>query len=656
MHLKRPDQNQSETGFAHLAPHLLGILAIDSMRRGLYVDSESDPYYQLMKRAVDSANTTFKLKESSPKLTFENVKPAFCLAFLIPALSKMIEKQEFFWESLAMGNMRHYITAFRVMLQLNELGLVGRANETWSWASEIPLPMSGDSKSMTARTPIYILNGLYQSSDYCAKNSEKLNFLLPFLCSFFEANNRTALDSGSFLKSFTTIGRMERLLNPELPDYFGGYQFINATFAQIAKNIIFPDGTSKAPRLTRLITDRQRSDTLSLAIFITTLILEGLFCLIFGGILVVRRSPSVQRTGLPVIAVIVGGCMLQLASALPGFFQNRDTPETCLARNWVHHVGFAITFSAIVLSLYKIYRLQTAQQEVRSKEDAEIADPVVWPYYVIIMLVFTVVLLIDTTVFGGASRLRGETQIIDDLTVEVWEICNTTVLAYILLGVELVILGIGTLFAVESMRMAVKDTRTQHLGLAVYNSLFILVVSFVVNAVLTPTFWETEHLIHFLRVSLTTTFIIAVVCVPKFLPEQASNGDSFIFAHSSNRNSAAAKKQSQYSSGKSSKPAPKVVSPLSGPTARETSVGNSYKSSQMGDGSLFSNHNANNNNKSEERALLMSEIELMKQRINRLSQRSKDLKKENEKLAKEIESKKEPVADTTELQIEDIDV
>ncbi|KAJ3085146.1 hypothetical protein HK102_000275 [Quaeritorhiza haematococci] len=444
---------------------------------------------------------------------------------------------------------------------------------------------------------------------------------------------------------------MERLLDEENGEYFNTYKFRNATFAEIQRNIVFPDGTSKAPRLTRLTIDRQRSETLSLAIFITTLTLEGVFCLIFGGILVVRRSPSVQRTGLPVIAVIVVGCMLQLASTLPGFFQDRDTPETCLARDWVHHMGFAITFSAIVLSLYKIYRRQTADQEVQSKEDAEITDPVVWPYYVIIMVVFTAVLLIDTFTFRGPGRLRGETQIIDDLTVEVWEICNTTVLTYVLLGVELVMLGIGALLVVESMRMAAKDTRTQHLGLAVYNSLFILVVSFVVNAVLTPTFWETEHLIHFLRVSLTTTFIIAVVCIPKFLPERASNRDSFILAQSSGRTSAAAKKQSQHSSGKHNKPATtstKVASPLSGATAREMS-GNSSRFNQKADKSLGSNHNMDTSNKPEERALLMREIEQINQRTSSLNQRSKDLKEENKKLAKEIQSKKEPTltADTT---------
>ncbi|KAJ3088447.1 hypothetical protein HK102_008722 [Quaeritorhiza haematococci] len=145
-------------GFGHLAPYMYGTLAIDSRRRGFYVDSEADPYYRLMKQAVDAAEKTFKVKEG-PKVTYDNVNPALCLAFVIPTLSRMVEDQESFWDVIADGRLMDINTIFNIKDAANRAQILGRVKETWSFGS--PSRMAAQfTQTVTARTDIYILNGL----------------------------------------------------------------------------------------------------------------------------------------------------------------------------------------------------------------------------------------------------------------------------------------------------------------------------------------------------------------------------------------------------------------------------------------------------------------------------------------------------------------
>ncbi|KAJ3087987.1 hypothetical protein HK102_009829 [Quaeritorhiza haematococci] len=403
---------------------MFGTFAIDSRRRSLYVESESDPFYRFMKRAVDSANATYRITPETPKLTFDNVKHAICLAFLIPSIKKEIDAEYLFWDDVVKG---------RLLSKIVPSAIASSAN----------------------------------------------------------TNNKTALDSGSFLKSLHTVATYERELleDPSLGQFWGGFILKNESWKQVAMSIKFPDGTSQAPRLTALTYERQRSYSIALGIFITTLVLEAAFIAVFVGIVIVRERPSVKRTGLAAIAGIVVGCMLQLASTLPGFFQERDTPAACLARDWMQPLGFAITFSTIIYLQHRIYRM--IKKEAQGKEEVEMPDRMGWPYYGTIPLAFIVVLLADF--FTNISGVRKEFRQVDDLTTEEWFLCDTSpAVSYVILGLEFILLCVGTFLAAEAMPSRKSNMDIQYLGLSVYNSLFVLIVVFVVQSVLTPPFRETE--------------------------------------------------------------------------------------------------------------------------------------------------------------------
>ncbi|KAJ3089477.1 hypothetical protein HK102_006327 [Quaeritorhiza haematococci] len=129
------------------------------MRHRLYVDSEQDPYYQLMKRAVDAANTTFKTSQNT-KLTFENVNAALCIAFLIPALSQLFNRGSLYWEDVADGSLMQKFAVGDIVGAIRSEAIPGRMNETWGFSTEVPW-LARLSQSATPGVPIHVLNGMF---------------------------------------------------------------------------------------------------------------------------------------------------------------------------------------------------------------------------------------------------------------------------------------------------------------------------------------------------------------------------------------------------------------------------------------------------------------------------------------------------------------
>ncbi|KAJ3081111.1 hypothetical protein HK102_002578 [Quaeritorhiza haematococci] len=315
-------------------------------------------------------------------------------------------------------------------------------------------------------------------------------------------NNRTMVNRGFFITNTTRLGTLEGI------ERTGN----GSTLAQIARLITFPDGTSTPPRVNPLTIERERSFSLALGIFLTTLVLEVAFIATLVTVFINRTKPAVKRNSFIFLSLIIVGCILQLASALPAFFEIRDTVATCESRDYLNHFGFAMTFTAIILKEYRLYRIF----ENKSAVVVKLPDPILLRYYFGVVPIALIILLVDT--FANGFRLREDSRQIDELTTEIWSVCGISSISYVLLGLEFVMLTLGSILAWMTRNVRDEYNEARSLGISVYNSLFLLIVAVVLQSVVTPTY-ESEHMIHFLRVAITTVTIVGAMCAPKLAPE-----------------------------------------------------------------------------------------------------------------------------------------
>ncbi|KAJ3085448.1 hypothetical protein HK102_014161 [Quaeritorhiza haematococci] len=138
-----------------------------------------------------------------------------------------------------------------------------------------------------------------------------------------------------------------------------------------------------------------------------------------------------------------------------------------------------------------------------------------------ILGIFLLLLLAQT--FGTPALRLEYTKELDDLTTLVWRVCTNDLLEFVLLGLELLMLFGGTYLAIVTRHVKEDYNESQSLGISIYNALFLLVVTVVVDTIAANTPETKDHMIHFLRVALTSTAVVAIMCITKLIK---NNGQS----------------------------------------------------------------------------------------------------------------------------------
>ncbi|KAJ3079944.1 hypothetical protein HK102_003411, partial [Quaeritorhiza haematococci] len=205
--LKTPDMEPTDLGFEGLTPHLLGTLVLDSTppNRLFHVDSEDDPYYQLLSQSLTTVTTPFFLDgaDQASTLNFENARIAACLAVLIPGVAELVKEGAVTWEQVAGRQLLDGVDKDTFIGKVNGLGLPGRVGTGGGRVF---------AKSGYELVPVKVLN----------------------------AKEQSALDGGSFLQALQPVAT---LIIPN------GEEWIvkDEAWDDLRAKVVFPDGTSEAP-------------------------------------------------------------------------------------------------------------------------------------------------------------------------------------------------------------------------------------------------------------------------------------------------------------------------------------------------------------------------------------------------------------------------
>ncbi|KAJ3086640.1 hypothetical protein HK102_012774 [Quaeritorhiza haematococci] len=295
----------------------------------------------------------------------------------------------------------------------------------------------------------------------------------------------------------------------------------------------FTGGSTTPPRVTFLTLPRESSSGLFRAVFIMTLILEAFFVASLIAIIINRDKPAIRKNSFSFLCIIIIGCIVELASTFPGYVSRAyDNKLTCQSVSYLSHLGFALAFGGILLKVWRIYRIFTNTRA----GGVNLQDSTLLRYQAAIFTTFLGLLLAQT--FGVSMVVVKGEEAVDDLTSLVWTVCRIDSLEFVMLALEFLILIFGAVLAFKTRRIQEEYKESQSLGICVYNCLFLLIIALIVDSVLlsTPT-PESKHMIHFVRVALTTGTIVTLLCIPKLIwPYTGGQGWSTKYSNDINRN------------------------------------------------------------------------------------------------------------------------
>ncbi|KAJ3085760.1 hypothetical protein HK102_013850, partial [Quaeritorhiza haematococci] len=443
----------------HLIPHLHGTFHIMPKQS---LPERSAPYNQLMNTVLSGidTNSSFKVDSVLPMQENDLASPS-CLMAIVPTLAELVKRNKTSWRSISKGNLLKDVSLKYFLQVANELQVPGLRNTSFQF----------DTSTGDPYAPFQIYN----------------------------AFNKTRLLE--LMKPDSSLVPVS-LLQP-IGIWLGGS-------IKLDRAAVFPDGSTTPPRVVPLAIPYQRSQPLFLGVLITGILLEVSFAGILAMIVIKRNTAPVRKNSFRFLCLIVVGCMVLLASSFPGFVSAYDTHGTCMALGYLAHLGFAVTFGSICLKVYRIWRIFTNQ----AATNVNLPDEYLLKCLVAIFALFLLLLLGQT--FATPWVFNTYSSTIDELTTKTWSICKPDILEYVLLALEFIMLAGGTYLAVMTRGINEDYNEAQSLGLSIYNAFFLLVVAVAVEAVLTP-LPETKHLIGFLRVSLTTSAIVGVMCITKLI-------------------------------------------------------------------------------------------------------------------------------------------
>ncbi|KAJ3079236.1 hypothetical protein HK102_003935 [Quaeritorhiza haematococci] len=448
-----------ETNFTHIIPYLYGTAIISNIN---YQPAASQ-YREFLSQTLATGDVALNTTQSPRTLLAYDPLIASCVYSMIPAMSTLVSRNLTTWQDIARGNILRNVTLSQYLNAANAAKMPGQSP---------PRPMSWDEKTGDPLIDLYITN----------------------------VRNKTLM---------ALAAKPNDTTNVMFADTIGTWY--NSTFSMM-QAMTFPDGTTTPPRVTNLVLDFIRNEGLFIAGFAITILLEVIFFVTLMSIHLKRNTPAVRKNSPTFLLLIVAGCFLIQGSVIPLYFGNLDSFAICRASDFLFHMGFAVTFGAILLKVYRIYRIFTNQSQA---SPLNLQDAVLLRYYSLALSVFLIIVLAE--MFGTQLNLKASAQEIDDLTKRAWSVCVPDTIGYILLILELGMLVVGTYFAVNTRKVKEDYNEAHALGVSIYNCLFILVISVIITAAIPSITPDIVFLVHFLRSALVTVTVIAVMCLPKVL-------------------------------------------------------------------------------------------------------------------------------------------
>ncbi|KAJ3090920.1 hypothetical protein HK102_002257 [Quaeritorhiza haematococci] len=452
--------------YTHIIPYLYGSVAITFTR----TTPVPNAYRSFMENDVlgpTQSNPPFKTS-SAIRINNDDQIYAACLYTIIPTMSELVKQGLVTWQDIAGGKLLTKITYTKFLEVANSLNLTGLAGRPFAFDVA-----TGDPT-----------NELY----------------------FYNVYNKTVMNIAQ------TWNGTNMLIAENIGLWYNGT-------IQLDREFTYPDGSQTPPRVMPLTFTYERSRPLFTAMFALTIVLEVLYIATFAVMIVYRDRPAIRKNSFTFICVIILGCMLMQTSTIAEYFGDYESAVTCRLAGFLFHFGFAIAFTAVILKVWRIYRIFNNKKGTSLK----LHDTTLLMYWGIFMVVFLVILFAQ--IFAGGVALKVSVEVIDDITSRTWSVCGADPIEYILLVLELLMLLAGTVFAIQTRKIRDDYSEANSLGISIYNSLFIIIVAFALKSVISST-PDITVVINFLRSALITFTVVAVMCIPKLFVGHAPESQS----------------------------------------------------------------------------------------------------------------------------------
>ncbi|KAJ3082019.1 hypothetical protein HK102_001972 [Quaeritorhiza haematococci] len=316
--------------FTHIIPYLYGAM---TMELGRNDDPPPTTYRKFISSnilAPIAANPPFPVKDMLEQKE-DTIVPG-CLSTAIPTMSELVNRGMVTWTDIATGTLLTKVPLATFIRVMNELKLPGFGERPFAFDAKTGDPVSAVK---------YILGTVIY--------------------------NKTKLEMAQTWTSSSTL---------YLSEYVGVWY--NGSII-MEKDFTFPDGSKSPPRVMPRVLEPVRSTTLFLSMLVVTLILEALYVLTLIAIILKRKSPAVRKNSVIFTSFIVFGCICIQATIIPEYFGGFDTSAGCRSAFFLFHIGFAFTFGACFLKVYRIHRILNNRNG-----STKLRDPILLQYYSVI--------------------------------------------------------------------------------------------------------------------------------------------------------------------------------------------------------------------------------------------------------------------------------
>ncbi|XP_022672715.1 probable G-protein coupled receptor CG31760 isoform X2 [Varroa destructor] len=237
-----------------------------------------------------------------------------------------------------------------------------------------------------------------------------------------------------------------------------------------------------------------------------------------------RRVKVIKAASPVFLCITLLGCAIMYCE-MAAIFPVLDR-SCCVATKWTRHMGFCITYSALLLKTWRV----SLTYRVKSAHKLKLTD------HQLLHWLFPI--LLEVAIFLGTWTISSppEGVYIKDWSGLKFKICEYNWWDHTIALGELLFLlwGIRVCYSVRHAQSLFNEAR--HISVAIYNIALVNTVMMLFHLVLLPDAGpDIKYLFGFIRTQLSTSTTVALVFGPKFYRLLRGEGDSWDTSHSRTR-------------------------------------------------------------------------------------------------------------------------
>ncbi|TPX70377.1 hypothetical protein SpCBS45565_g01802 [Spizellomyces sp. 'palustris'] len=248
--------------------------------------------------------------------------------------------------------------------------------------------------------------------------------------------------------------------------------------------------------------------TVRLAMTVIAALLATLSAVI-GVVAFVQRKSKVFIAASPTFLYLIAVGAVLSYLAVPVRFSVSSL--SCMASEWLNHVGFGLLFGSLLFKAYRVGLIfKSKPHKLMSR--SPLTDRKLFMYLSILVSVLVCYLIIWTIV--SPVRVDSISQTIDISHVDEYLACEQGKLQIGILGVELAILIWGVYVALRMRGTPSAYNEAQYIGLSIYNFLFVCISLEVLQRTVVT---GASFILYSVRIFVSVTGVIGLIFGPKLV-------------------------------------------------------------------------------------------------------------------------------------------